>query len=335
MTVSLKKNVDRTSVTVGVSAAVAVAAVATAFWNAHKARQAERECPPAGAFLEVDGVRLHYVERGEGPPVVLLHGNAVLLQDFEGSRLIDALATSHRVIAFDRPGFGYSERPRDRLWTAAAQAALFKKALVQLDVEQPVVLGHSWGTLAALEMAVQFPDDICGIVLLSGYYYPTARLDSAMSAPLALPVVGDAMRYTVSPVTGRMLIKQSVKAMFSPAETPRNFIDAVPHEMVLRPSQLRAEGQDGALMVSSAARLRRHYGELRLPIDIFAGAGDKVVDVEAHSVRLHREVAHSSLTVVPETGHMVHYAAAANIVTAVEAMSGTKAGPSLKSSSRR
>ena len=325
MTVSFKKDSSRTSVTVGAAAAVAVAAVAAALWNAHKARRAEREHPPAGAFLEVEGVRLHYVERGEGPPVVLLHGNAVLLQDFDGSGLINALAARHRVIAFDRPGFGYSERPRDRLWTAAAQAALFMKALKQLDVEQPVVVGHSWGTLAALDMAVQFPADIRGLVLISGYYYPTIRLDAAMSAPLALPIIGDAMRYTLSPVTGRLLIKQSVKAMFSPAATPRSFTDAVPHEMVLRPSQLRAEGEDGTLMVSSAARLKRHYGELRLPIHIFAGAADKVVDVDAHSRRLHRDVPQSSLTVVPDAGHMVHYAAAANIAATVEAVSGANA----------
>jgi pimeloyl-ACP methyl ester carboxylesterase len=322
MTVSLKKHNPLTSVTVGVAAAVAVSAVATAFWNAYKARRTERDHPPAGAFLEVDGMRLHYVERGEGPPVVLLHGNAVLLQDFDGSGLLDALAARHRVIAFDRPGFGYSERPHNTTWTAATQAALFLKALAQLDVEQPVVVGHSWGTLVALEMAVQSSHDIRGLVLLSGYYYPTARLDAAMSVPLALPVIGDALRYTISPVTGRLLIKQAVKTMFSPAVTPRSFIDAVPDEMVLRPSQLRAEGQDGALMIPATTRLKRHYGALRLPVEIFAGAADKVVDVDAHSKRLHRDVPHSRLTVVPGAGHMVHYAATKNIAAAVETMSG-------------
>ena len=48
--------------------------------------------PPAGQFLEVDGVRLHYVERGEGEPLVLLHGNGSMIQDFETSGLIDMAA---------------------------------------------------------------------------------------------------------------------------------------------------------------------------------------------------------------------------------------------------
>jgi pimeloyl-ACP methyl ester carboxylesterase len=325
MTLTLKKGPNSPAVIAGITAVVAGAAFAAAVWNVRKARRAERANPPVGAFLEIDGVRLHYLDRGEGPPVVLLHGNAVLLQDFDGSGLIDALAARHRVIAFDRPGFGYSTRSHGKVWTAAAQAEPFTKALLQLKVEHPVVVGHSWGTLAALEMAIRSPDELRGLVLLSGYYYPTPRIDAAMSAPLALPLIGDAMRYTISPITGRALIKQMVKTMFSPVPTPRSFVNAVPHEMVLRPSQLRAEAQDGALMIPAAAHLRHHYGELRLPVDIFAGAGDKVVDVNAHSRRLHDDLPHSSLTVVPDAGHMVHYAVAADIVASVEAMIGASA----------
>ncbi len=64
------------------------------------ARAAERRNPPAGKFITVDGVRLHYVEQGEGPVVVLLHGNTVMLQDFVASGVFDAAAMrcrSHRL----------------------------------------------------------------------------------------------------------------------------------------------------------------------------------------------------------------------------------------------
>ena len=76
--------------------------------------QAERQMPPSGQFIEVDGVRLHYIEQGSGPVVLLLHGNAGMAQDFAASGLIERLAEDHRVIAIDRPGFGYSTRPRGR-----------------------------------------------------------------------------------------------------------------------------------------------------------------------------------------------------------------------------
>lgn len=70
-------------------------------------------------------MRLHYVERGHGEPLVLLHGNGSMIQDFETSGLIEAAARTYRVIVFDRPGYGHSERPRSTVWTAEAQSNLF------------------------------------------------------------------------------------------------------------------------------------------------------------------------------------------------------------------
>ena len=77
----------------------------------------ERRNPPQGQFIDVDGVRLHYLEQGEGPPVVLLHGNVVTAEDFAYSGLLDLAANDYCVIAFDRPGMWLSDRPNGRPWT--------------------------------------------------------------------------------------------------------------------------------------------------------------------------------------------------------------------------
>jgi hypothetical protein len=69
-------------------------------------------------------VRLHYIERGQGEPLVLLHGNGSMIQDFSSSGLLDKAARKYRVIVFDRPGFGYSRSPRLTVWTPNAQADL-------------------------------------------------------------------------------------------------------------------------------------------------------------------------------------------------------------------
>ena len=140
-------------------------------YNRWQARDAERQYPPIGRFLDVDGVRLHYIERGQGDPLVLIHGNGTMIQDFTVSGLVDRLADRYRVIVIDRPGYGYSSRPR-RLWTPYAHARLFREALAQLGVEQAVVYGHSWGTLVAMALALEFPSLVRGLVLGSGYYYP-------------------------------------------------------------------------------------------------------------------------------------------------------------------
>src|SRR4051794_5828596 len=144
------------------------------------ARRAERRHPPEGKFLTIDGVRLHYIERGTGPVIVLLHGNGAMAEDFVLSGLFDLLAKDYRIIAFDRPGFGYSDRPRRRIWTADAQAAIFHEALLRLDVPRAVVVGHSWGTLVALALALRDQGWAAGLVLLSGYYYPSVRANAAL-----------------------------------------------------------------------------------------------------------------------------------------------------------
>jgi len=267
--------------------------------------------------MTADGVRLHYVDCGEGTPVVLLHGNVVRLEDFVASGLADRLSERHRVIAFDRPGFGYSERPRDRLWTADAQADVVHRALVQLGVEQSIVLGHSWGTLVALALALRHPGAIRRLILVSGYYFPTPRVDAAIAAPPAIPVVGDVMRYTLSAALARLLLNRTVKAMFAPQRVPDDFVAMLGREMLVRPSQIRANAEDALFMIPAAAALRKRYRTLDVPVAILAGAADRVVDPDSHARELHGELRNSELVVLRDVGHMLHHVAPDEVVAAI------------------
>ena len=96
--------------------------------------------------IQRDSVALAYDETGSGaPPLLLIHGNGTQIEDFETSGLIDLAADTHRVIVFDRPGFGHSSRPRGTVWTPSAQAHLLHEALAQLGIERlPMRLAASW-----------------------------------------------------------------------------------------------------------------------------------------------------------------------------------------------
>ena len=295
-----------------------VALAASAVYVQRRKRQAERACPPLGRFVEVDGVRLHYVERGEGQPLVLLHGNGSLVQDFLVSGLVDEAARKYRVIAFDRPGYGYSSRPRTTIWTPRAQAALLHKAMRALDVEQPIVLGHSWGALVAAALGLDFPDDIKSLVLASGYYYPTVRADVPLLAPPSIPIIGDVMRYTVSPLLGRAAWPAVKRRLFGPAPVPEHFEQGFPTWMMLRPSQMRASAAEAALMIPAAYTLRPRYHELLMPVVILAGDSDRHVDTYTQSQRLHEELPHSRFHTVAGAGHMVHQVALEPVLAAID-----------------
>ena len=194
---------------------------AAAVYNIYRTRKVERDHPPSGQFITVDGVRLHYLEKGEGPPVVLIHGNVVTAEDFVLSGVFDRIARNHRVIAFDRPGYGYSERPQGSMWTAVEQADLLQEAFDRSASSGP----SWWATPGARWWPWNSPSaNRMPSAALSCWGATTSRpcgLDVPLVAPPAIPVIGDVLRYTVSPLMGAALMPLNVKAMFAPS-TCRN-----------------------------------------------------------------------------------------------------------------
>lgn len=283
-----------------------------------------------GRFVEIDGARIHYIARGRGRPVVLLHGNGTMAEDYEICGLIDRLATRYRVIAIDRPGFGHSERPRHTLWSAQAQARLIHRVLEKLKVERPVVVGHSWGTLVTLALATAEQRELRGLVLLSGYYYPGRRADVTMSAPLAIPGIGDAARSMVPSALLPALAAQSFRQVFRPQPVPARFTARFPAEIAMSQTQLRASTEDASTMNAAANLLQHSYVKLRIPVTILAGEADAVVKTEEQSHRLHGDVAGSTLVLLPKLGHMIHYFARGAICRAVDHLM-QPAGPRAKS----
>jgi pimeloyl-ACP methyl ester carboxylesterase len=177
--------------------------------------------PPAGRLLEIDGVRLHVVEQGEGPAVVLIHGNMVSERDYEASGLltawraitassrsiVPALATAPgRAIASGRPQPGEiaprGDRPARRPDRRSSSAI-------------------RWARWSRSALALDYPEDVRRLVLLGGYYYPSARIDALLTAPVALPVLGDVMRYTVTAISARLMLNRLVQAMFAPKGSAR------------------------------------------------------------------------------------------------------------------
>ena len=295
----------------------AAAALAAAAFVHQRAWAAERATPPIGRLIDVQGVRMHYFERGEGTPLVMLHGLGSMVQELRLSGFYELAAARYRVILPDRPGYGHSARPRPRWWTPRAQAALLRAMLAQLGVERPIVFGHSFGALVALAYALEYPAATRSVVLASGYYFPTLRPDLPIMASPALPLVGDLMRHTVSPLLSRLLWPLLLRRQFNPAPVPRYF-ELFPTWMALRPSQLRAAAEDAATLIPATTRLQRWYRALEVPAVIVAGAQDRYVYPARHSMELARRVPRSELVLSPRAGHMVHHVDPRRVLHAVE-----------------
>lgn len=131
-------------------------------------------------------------------------------------------------------------------------------------------------------------------------------------------MIGDLMRYTISPLLGRLAWPLMVRKLFYPAKTSARFKNEYPVWIGLRPSQLRASTEEIALMIPSAHKLSARYHELKMPIIIMAGANDLHVLPRLHSQRLHRELPQSELILVPEVGHMIQHTVPQQVLSAIE-----------------
>jgi pimeloyl-ACP methyl ester carboxylesterase len=187
-------------------------------------------------------------------------------------------------------------------------------------VRDPVVLGHSWGTLVAIALSLRDDYPLRGLVLASGYYFPTARWDVWMMSWPAIPIVGDLIRYTVAPIISWAILPGAFRKLFSPRSVPIEFKNEFPRSLTLRPKQLRAAAEESALLVPTAAQFQASYGSIRCPVRIFHGTED--AKIECRQARdLQRALAGPAyLYLVQNAGHMVTYADTAAIAEEVNSI---------------
>lgn len=275
--------------------------------NHRKVRRAQMAFPPRGSFVTVEGLRLHYVCQGAGQPVVLLHGGMLSACDYAGVLELAAEA-GFQAIAFDRPGYGYSERPRRDMSTPAVQARLLREALSVLQVKSPILVAHSWSGSLALSYALTYPDEIAGLVLLApgayaGDAYPAGTADLLIGRLLRVPWLGELLANTVLPPLARLLTKPMVTATFSPDPVPPGYLEQA-RALWSRPGQLRANREDILAYVRTVPQWEPQYAEICTPVVIVVGDADPF-HPELQAGRLHREIGHSRLVVLPGTGHMI------------------------------
>jgi pimeloyl-ACP methyl ester carboxylesterase len=277
---------------------------AAAVWAGRLPARAAAAYPPAGKFLTADGGRLRYLDVGtaapDAPVLVLIHGNPGAIEDFD--RLIPALSASHRVIAVDRPGHGFSERADLRGATPTVQAAQLHAALGQLGVRRPILVGHSWGGMLALSYALQFPDDVRGRALLGTKAYPDDGPPDALYALLRRPVIGPVLRHTVVPFLGRGTMEARMTDAFRPDSLQRSHLDRA-RAFWMRPDELGATVWDAFLREAEAPAISRRYASIGAPVMILVGDDDSLL---GESQDLADQLPNAWIEVLPHTGHYLN-----------------------------
>lgn len=284
---------------------------------------AEKAAPQIGALIDVDGKRMHVVDIGPRdsakPPAVLIHGASVNLRDLQMS-LGEKLAADRRVIMIDRPGRGYSERPKDG-YQLDVQARYIHGVVDQLDVERPVVVGQSLGGAVALSYALQYQNEISGLVLLAPVSHEWPGGVAWYNNASEIPVLGFALRRLIIPIYGQLAAQKGIKESFSPNQAPDDYFERSGLALLFRPRDFRSNAADIANLKDEIRKQQDRYGELELPVAIVVGDKDTTVSPEIHSLTLAKQVDGATLTVLPDTGHALHHAETAAILEIIEKIS--------------
>ena len=264
----------------------------------------------------VDGVALNYVSGGSGRPVVLIHGNPGSHQDYTLS-LFERLTQSYYVVAFDRPGHGYSERHDSVQTTVEVQAGIIHQALERLAIEKPVLVGHSWGGSLVLAAAVAYQKDLSGIVLLAPAAYPSVRVEWWSLLP-RVPLLGEFVVNTLTPYLGRAFVRKSLKQAYDPQELQHEYAEQSA-EMWMRPDHIRACAYDERTLAASLRVLSQYYCDIEMPVVIVTGSADRLLDPNEHAYPLQKAIKNSKLVVLPETGHQLPQTQPDAVIAAIDA----------------
>ncbi len=266
-------------------------------------------------FVNVEGANLHFVIRGAGRPVVLIHGNPGSCQDW--ARLYGPLAEHYQAFAFDRPGHGHSDRPNHVDVTVEVQARLLCAALDELRVERPILVGHSWGGALALAYALTYPRDVSGLVLLAPAVYEGDDGVSFLSKLPAWPVIGDVVNFLFTPLISSWLVRTDLQKAFAPDAVPKHYLRHTLAEWTV-PKKVKWYSVDDALLNESLPKLSPRYSELNVPTAIVTGDSDLIVPAKENAHRLHESLPQSQLNILPATGHQIPFTRPDAILAAID-----------------
>lgn len=289
-----------------------------------RAAEAEATYPPTGQFVQVNGRQVHAHIEGSGPDLVLIHGASGNTRDFTFA-FVDQLKDHYRVIVFDRPGLGWTDRISDAFVgpfnnsaeNPAEQAAFLQAAADQLNVRNPVVLGHSYGGAVALAWGLNRPDDTAALVIVAGASNPWPGGLGLLYGVAASSLGGATLVPLISAFAPETTVENTLDSIFEPQDAPDGYSEYVGAGLTLRRESFRANAQQVNSLRPHIVEMSQRYNTLTMPVEIVHGTADDVVPIHIHSEPLSQQIPGAVLTRLDGIGHMPHHSAPDAVAAAI------------------
>ena len=296
-----------------VPACAGVAGAGLALFAGVVARVVERALPPLGKVVDIDGTRIHYIDEGpspveginDAPAILLIHGLGGQMRNFTFG-VAGLLARQHRVVVIDRPGSGYSRRPRGASATLSAQAAVLASFIQALGLQRPTIAGHSLGGAIALALALNHPDDVGALALISPLTHPQENPPEAFrSIAIRSRLRRFLTAWTLAIPASLLNSKQVLGAVFGPDLMPSDFPRRGGGLLSLRPSSFYNASTDMVQCGADLPGMIARYGSVAVPVGVLYGTADRILDHVANGVALSEKIPGLDLELCEGAGHML------------------------------
>ena len=255
-------------------------------------------------FININGLEVHLKTLGEGQPTfMLLHGFGANLYSWR--QVMEPLSQYGKVIAYDRPGFGLTERPLEwqgqNPYSAEAQTSLVLGLMDYYGIQQAILVGNSAGGAISMQVALSNPERVKALILVDPAVYTNVVIPSWLQPVLATPQMDH-----LGPLLVRRIQSGGLDLLQKAWHNPDQISEETLGDYTVA---LRAENWDTALWEVTRAyqesNLNEKLGNFSLPIMIITGDDDRIIPTE-DSVRLAKELPGATLTIIKDAGHVPH-----------------------------
>ena len=255
-------------------------------------------------FIKACDLQIHYIRMGQGDPaLLLLHGFGA--NTYTWRKVIEPLSEYTTVIAYDRPAFGFTDRPKRSEWKGSnpyapeMQPEIVVSLLDALSIDQAILVGNSAGGTITLQTAYRYPEKVNGLVLVDAAIYNTGG-----TPWWARPIIQAFKHIPLSPKLIRPLLPAGDRALrlawHDPSKIENGVIDGYA-------TSWQVPGWDQAMweMVLATGPIDIAWlpNRIKKPTLVITGDNDRIVPTR-ESIRLAEEIADAELVIIPECGHM-------------------------------
>jgi pimeloyl-ACP methyl ester carboxylesterase len=267
---------------------------------------AEKNVPIKGQVVDIAGFNLHgYIEGNGSQDIVFIHGALVNLRDWVfAARSLSK--RDNRFIYIDRPGFGYSERDNSE-WDAERQAEQARAYVNKLNAKNLILVGHSWGALVAMSWAAKYPEEVKGVISISGVNMPFSGVSKIANDTGLFSLAYELYFTNVARKVDSGSIEKFAGRMFKPQDIPKAYLDYLGSGLSRRLSSIKANKNDLVFTSQALDKNFASYNHMKMPIEIIHGVEDFLLPIKSQAVAFNEVIPNSRLHILPTVGHMAHH----------------------------